>query len=278
MALAGQVAVITGGAGGIGMASAELWLADGGSVVLADISDQKGQEFASRFPGRAVYVHCDTRRRADLEAAAAAGTKLGRIACWFNNAGFAEPQDSVRNLYKSDNIDNLRKMIDVNLSAYVEGTSIALQSFSKEHGGTVICTASMAGLLPLGAPPVYSATKAANVQFVRAMGLTLGDDSKVRIYCLCPSYTATNQGPPPAEIQRSLGGVLQAKHMARGVQLLLQRRPPNGSIMRVTVRDKGARVVHDLVAYGRELGGREKPRDGVMLEEAMLEAFPASKL
>eukprot|EP00416_Gambierdiscus_australes_P006738 CAMPEP_0171138614 /NCGR_PEP_ID=MMETSP0766_2-20121228/135367_1 /TAXON_ID=439317 /ORGANISM="Gambierdiscus australes, Strain CAWD 149" /LENGTH=54 /DNA_ID=CAMNT_0011602231 /DNA_START=11 /DNA_END=171 /DNA_ORIENTATION=+ len=54
----------------------------------------------------------------------------------------------------------------------------------------------MAGLLPQGAPPVYSSTKAANVQFVRAMGLTLGDESKVRIYCLCPSYTATNQGPP----------------------------------------------------------------------------------
>jgi len=181
-------------------------------------------------------------------------------------------------MYKSSSADSLRKMIDVNLSAYVEGTSIAMQNFSKERGGTIICTASMAGLLPLGAPPVYSATKAANVQFVRAMGLTLGDDSKVRIYCLCPSYTATNQGPPPDAIQKSLGGVLQAKHMARGFQLFLQRRPPNGSVMRVTVRDRGARVVHDLVVYGRELGGKEKPRDGVLLEEAPLEAYPVSKL
>eukprot|EP00418_Pyrodinium_bahamense_P003387 CAMPEP_0179015276 /NCGR_PEP_ID=MMETSP0796-20121207/2703_1 /TAXON_ID=73915 /ORGANISM="Pyrodinium bahamense, Strain pbaha01" /LENGTH=247 /DNA_ID=CAMNT_0020710895 /DNA_START=24 /DNA_END=764 /DNA_ORIENTATION=+ len=247
MALTGQVAVITGGAGGIGMASAELWLAEGGSVVLADISDRKGQEFAARFPGFVTYLHCDTRRRTDLEAAAQAAVKLGDLTCWFNNAGFGDRRDSISDMYESSNIDNLRNMIDVNFSAYVEGTSIALKNFSEERGGTIICTASMAGLLPLGAPPVYSATKAADVQFVRAVGLTLGEDSNVRIYCLCPSYTATNQGPPPEQIQKSLGGVLQAKHMARGFQLLLQRRPPNGSVMRVTVRDRGARVVHDLM-------------------------------
>jgi len=242
-------------------------------VVIADIADEKGQAFAARFPGRATYLHCDTRRREDLEAAAAAAAKLGQLTCWFNNAGFGDRRDSVAHLSKSDTIDHLRNMINVNLSAYVEGTSIALRNFDKERGGTVICTASMAGLLPLGAPPVYSATKAANVHFVRAMGLTMGDASKVRIYALCPSYTATNEGPPPEMIQQQLGGVLQAKHMARGFWLLVERRPSNGSVMRVTVRERGRKVVTDLVVYGRELGGKEKPREGFLMEEADLEAF-----
>merc|ERR1712151_333437 len=99
---------------------------------------------------------------------------------------------------------------------------------SKERGGVIINTASMAGLLPLGAPPVYSASKAAVVHFTRAMGLTLGEDSNVRFYCLCPSYTATSQGPQVETIQAALGGVLRAEHMGDGFIMLVTQRPPNG--------------------------------------------------
>mmetsp|Transcript_123887 Transcript_123887/g.264058 ORF Transcript_123887/g.264058 Transcript_123887/m.264058 type:complete len:278 (-) Transcript_123887:78-911(-) len=277
MALSGQVAVITGGAGGIGKASAELWLGEGGNVVIADIQKEKGEAFAAEHPGRAVFVYCDTLKRADLEAAAAAAVPLGQLTCWFNNAGYGEPTDHIAALRKTDSIDKLRRMVDVNFNAYVEGTGIALRNFNKERGGTIVSTASMAGLLPIGAPPVYSASKAANVQFTRALGLTLGDASPIRVYGLCPSYTATAGGPPRDQIQKSLGGVLEAEHQAHGFMLLVRQRPPNGSIMRVTVRNRGARVVHDLVVYGRELGGNEKPREGVVLSDAPL-VPPAAKL
>ena len=68
----GQSCVITGGSGGIGQASAELWLQAGGSVVIADVNDSDGKAFAALHPGRTVFVHCDTRRREHLEAAIAA--------------------------------------------------------------------------------------------------------------------------------------------------------------------------------------------------------------
>lgn len=276
MSLDGQVAVITGGAGGIGWASALQWLMHGGKVVIADIQDDRGNALAASHPGSVVYVHCDTRRREDLENAAAAASKLGRLTCWFNNAGFARPDD-IKLLHKSGYSQDMRNMVDVNLGAYIEGVGIAMRAFAKDTGGVIISTASMAGLLPLGAPPVYSATKAAVVQFTRAIGLTLGEKSNVRVYCLCPSYTATAQGPPTEIISKSLGGVLRAEHMGEGFILLAMQKPPNGSIMRVTARSGGKRVVHDLMVYGRELGGMEPAREGFVMKEAPLETIDAQK-
>ena len=144
--------------------------------------------------------------------------------------------------------------------AHINGSGVAMRNFDRDKGGVVVSTASMAGILPLGAPPVYSASKAAVVHFTRAMGLTLGEDSKTRFYCLCPSYTATSQGPETATIKASVGGILRAEHMGDGFIMLATEKPPNGSIMRVTARRGGTRVVHDLIDYGRELGGEAPTR------------------
>ena len=108
-------------------------------------------------------------------------------------------------------------MVEINLNAYMTGTYIALNYFDSERGGVIISTASMAGLLPVGAPPVYSMTKAANIHFTRAVASAVGgEDSNIRVYALCPSYTATAMGPDPAIIKAAIGGVLTANHQAEG--------------------------------------------------------------
>lgn len=277
MSLDGQVAVITGGTGGIGWASAKEWMARGGKVVLADIAEDKGRELVAAHPGKVTFIKCDTRQRQDLEQAAAAALELGELTCWFNNAGFGRP-DAVPILKKNGFTADLRNMLDVNLNAYIEGIGVALRSFKKDKGGIIVSTASMAGILPLGAPPVYSATKAAVVHLTRAIGLTLGDKSNTRVYCLCPSYTATAQGPPTDQIKGSLGGVLRAEHMGEGFIMLATQKPANGSIMRVTVRNGGKRVVHDLLVYGKELGGTAPTRDGMIMKEAPLEALTTEEM
>jgi NADPH:quinone reductase-like Zn-dependent oxidoreductase len=73
---AGESCVVTGGAGGIGAASASLWLRCGGCAVIADVDAAAGAAFVARAPGpgRAVFVACDTRRREDLENAIAVAT------------------------------------------------------------------------------------------------------------------------------------------------------------------------------------------------------------
>ena len=278
----GQSCVITGGAGGIGRASAEMWLAQGGSVVIADVDDVAGRDFVQKQqPGRAEFVHCDARRQEHLKASIATARRLGRFTCMFNNAGVGAECDNLSEAL--DKWGTLARMIHINVNACCLGAYLALDAFRTDgtEKGVVITTASMAGLLPVGAPPIYSMTKAANIQFTRSIAAQLGGDaSSTRIYALCPSYTATGLGPDPEVIKAALGGVLMPSHMAEGFMLLSEATLPNGSVMRVTVRRGGTHVVHDLVTYGKELGGRAKPRPGVVVKESTLDEYqgPAHKV
>ena len=266
-----QVAVITGGAGGIGIASAEMWMKQNGKIVACDIDVEKGKAFEAKYPGKVVFQLCDTRKFDDLEKAVETAKKMGQFTCFFNNAGGGSPSDTLEDSY--DNIEGLKNMVEININAYMQGTYIALRHFDPAVGGVVVNTCSMAGLLPIGAPPVYSMTKAANIHFTRAVASALGEESNMRCYALCPSYTATAMGPDPKMIKAAIGGILQAKHQAEGFMLLVEGDQPNGSVMRVTARRGGTKVVQDLVTYGREMGGNEKPRPGVVLKEATLEEY-----
>jgi NAD(P)-dependent dehydrogenase (short-subunit alcohol dehydrogenase family) len=215
-----------------------------------------------------------------FSAIAAAASALGRFTCMFNNAGVGAACDTLGEALSKWQV--LRRMIDINVNACCLGTYLALEAFKRDgtSRGSVVTTASMAGLLPVGAPPIYSMTKAANIQFTRSTAAQLGGDaSDIRVYALCPSYTATGLGPDPEVIKAALGGVLLPSHMAEGFMLLCEGDLPNGSVMRVTARRRGTRVVHDLVTYGKELGGAATPRPGIVIKEAVLEEYhgPARK-
>ena len=271
MSRIGESCVITGGAGGIGKASALMWIEAGGNVVAADVDDEAGRLFEQQHPNRVKYVHCDTRNKQDLLNAILIAKDFGAFTCMFSNAGVGSITDTLEDAL--DNWDVMQRMIAININACSCGTYLALEHFDKTKGGTAIITASMAGLLPVGAPAIYSMTKAANIQFVRAIGSALGENSNMRIYALCPSYTATALGPDPETIKAALGGVLQAKHQAQGFMMLAKGDLPQSSIMRVTARSRGTRVVHDLMKYGKELGGSEQARDGYVISSEPLEKY-----
>jgi NAD(P)-dependent dehydrogenase (short-subunit alcohol dehydrogenase family) len=250
-------------------------------VVVADLPSQEekanAQAAAAGYSDDVVFVAVDTREVDDLERCAEVAAGLGTLTCWFNNAGFAMPTDDIASIQANGLSSELRNMLEVNTLAHINGSGVAMRSFGPD-GGVVVSTASMAGILPLGAPPVYSASKAAVVHFTRAMGLTLGEESNVRFYCLCPSYTATAQGPPTEQIKASVGGVLRAEHMGDGFIMLATQKPPNGSIMRVTARRGGTQVVHDIIVYGKELGGEERARDGLVMKEGALEPMDEEEM
>ena len=87
--LDGKVAVITGGASGIGAATAELFVAEGASVVIGDMQAEVGEEMAGRLGERCAFLPCDVTKEAQVAALVAEATgRFGRLDCIYNNAGF----------------------------------------------------------------------------------------------------------------------------------------------------------------------------------------------
>jgi NAD(P)-dependent dehydrogenase (short-subunit alcohol dehydrogenase family) len=180
--LARRHAVITGGASGIGLAFARRVVQAGGRVVLVDVDGER-TEAAARDLG-AVFVIADVGDRDAVDRAFAAATAtLGGVDLAFVNAGIAtklaEPEDFT--------IEAWERIRRVNLDGVIWGVTAAAAHMT---GGTIIATASLAGLVAFPPDPLYTATKHAVVGFVRSLGPTLAARG-VRLCALCPGFART---------------------------------------------------------------------------------------
>jgi NAD(P)-dependent dehydrogenase (short-subunit alcohol dehydrogenase family) len=184
-ALNGAVALITGAANGIGAASAARLAGLGTKVVLADVDDHAGAALADQLGG--LYVHCDV---ADLEqnqaAVAAAVARFGGLDLVHLNAGVA----SGCGVGDDFDLERYRRARGINLDGVVFGIHAALPALRARGGGTIVATASLAGLMAVPPEPIYGATKHAVVGLVRSLGPALAADG-VRINALCPGFADT---------------------------------------------------------------------------------------
>ncbi|MCW2607350.1 MAG: dehydrogenase [Frankiales bacterium] len=179
------VALVTGGASGIGAAACRLLAAQGATVVVADLDLDRAQAVADEVGGTS--VRCDVTDPADSEAAVAhAEARHGGLDVVLLNAGIAGGFASWDDL----DLDRYRQMTAVNLDGVVFGLRAALPALRRRGGGAVVATASLAGLAPAPASPVYAATKAAVVQLVRSMAPPLALEG-VRLTALCPGFAET---------------------------------------------------------------------------------------
>jgi len=185
-----KVAVITGGANGIGRALAKALSQAGARVVVADINDELGQQVVDDIMAAgdvARYRHTDVsdeQSMADLIADACGDE--GAIDYMFNNAGIAVGGDS-RDL----TIDHWRKVTDVNYWGVVYGSKFAFDKMAEQGHGHIVNIASLAGLIPFPTSLPYSATKHAVVGLsmsLRAEGLDLG----VKVSVVCPGFIESN--------------------------------------------------------------------------------------
>lgn len=185
--LAGKVAVITGGTSGIGRAAVRLFVAEGAKVVIADIQDVKGKQLAEELGASAACVHADVSREADIKAALDhALQKFGRLDCLFNNAGFA----GVGGPIEAIPVDGFDGVMGVLLRGVFLGMKHAAPIMKRQGAGSIISTASVAGLRAGHGPHVYSAAKAAVIHLTRSVAMELGE-SGVRVNCICPGGIAT---------------------------------------------------------------------------------------
>ena len=185
----GKVAIITGGASGIGLASVELFVAEGAHVVIADIDSAAGEAIADRLGAAARYFNVDVSQRAEIEALVEfAGEHFGKLDIMFNNAGIScVPFPD----FLDDTLEDFDRVVAVNLLGPMLGTQIAAREMAKQGtGGAIINTASIAGILAGQAMISYRVTKAGVVHFSKSAAIELARHS-IRVNCIAPGHIQT---------------------------------------------------------------------------------------
>lgn len=181
----GSVALVTGGASGIGLALVQLLAARGARVVVADVALGPARAAADEVGGTALV--CDVRDPAASEAAVAAAEQAhGGLDLVFLNAGVSQASASWDDL----DVDSYRRTTGVNLDGVVFGVRAALPALRRRGGGALVATASLAGLAPAPATPVYALSKAAVVGFVRSMAPPLATEG-ITFNAICPGFVET---------------------------------------------------------------------------------------
>ncbi|KAJ4810958.1 NAD(P)-binding Rossmann-fold superfamily protein [Rhynchospora pubera] len=155
--LQAKVALITGGASGIGVCTARLFRLHGAKVVIADVQDELGGSVASELGEDACYIHCDVTNEDDIRKAVdCAVSKFGKLDIMFNNAGIGgEP---VHNIVKTSKQD-FERVLSVNLLGPFLGTKHAARVMIPARSGCIITTASLASVIGGAASYPYTCAK-----------------------------------------------------------------------------------------------------------------------
>ncbi|MGO4886714.1 SDR family NAD(P)-dependent oxidoreductase [Anaerobacillus sp. MEB173] len=189
MKLAGKVAVITGGASGIGESTARLMVEEGAKVVIADMSDELGTQLAHELNQAnkvATYVHVDVTNETEVQHMINEALSIfGKVDILFNNAGIGSLSPSAELPY-----EEWRKVIAVNLDGVFLAAKHAIAAMQKNGGGSIINTASILGHVGQAQTAPYTASKGGVVNLTRALAVEYAKEN-IRVNAVCPGYIET---------------------------------------------------------------------------------------
>ena len=182
-----RTAIITGGAGGIGLATARRFAEEGAHVVLVDVDDDAGQKAAAEVGG--TYVRCDVTDSDQVEAMVAqAHSTYGSVDIAFNNAGISPPDDDS---ILDTGLEAWRRVQEVNLTSVFLCCKAVLPYMREQGRGSIINTASFVAVMGAATSQIsYSASKGGVLSMTRELGVQFAREG-VRVNALCPGPVNT---------------------------------------------------------------------------------------
>jgi NAD(P)-dependent dehydrogenase (short-subunit alcohol dehydrogenase family) len=199
MRLADKIAIITGAGSGIGRASAIRFAAEGAKVICADLKGQ--DETATQIGEAAIGIQADAGNEDDVQdLVQTALQRFGGLDIFFANAGVS---GGLASLFEQE-VADWQEILRINLI----GPSLAIKhsapAMKDNVGGSIICTASVAGLRAGAGGPAYSASKAGVINLVKVAATQLAG-ANIRVNAICPGLIETGMTRPVYELARARG-------------------------------------------------------------------------
>ena len=232
MKLLNQVAIITGGAMGIGEATARLFASEGARVIIGDVAQEAGRAVADSIcagGGQALFVPVDVRRPKQVDALVESAVQtFGGLDILDNNAGVALARSTMETT-----VEDWDRVIGINLTGSFLCSRAAIPHLVRRGAGVIVNVASNAGLVGFPNLAAYCASKGGLIQLTKATALDVAP-YHIRVNAICPGHTRTPMGDgfvaaqanPEAfvkefiNVQHPIGRMAEPEEVARGILFL----------------------------------------------------------
>ena len=203
--LVGKVAIVTGGASGIGRGTVEKFAAEGARVVIADVETDKGEELATALGQDAFFQRTEVSDPEQVAAlVAAAVEKFGGLHVMVNNAGVS---GTMHRRLLDDDLADFHRIMAVNVLGVMAGTRDAARHMAAHGGGSIINVTSIGGIQAGGGVLTYRASKAAVIQFTKSSAIELAH-YEIRVNAIAP-------GNIPTRLVKTSGMYMDAEQLER---------------------------------------------------------------
>jgi NAD(P)-dependent dehydrogenase (short-subunit alcohol dehydrogenase family) len=273
-----KVAIVTGGANGIGAATAELYVEEGARVVIADLDEIAGNDLAKRLGEAARFQRTDVADKSDVQALVdLAMAEFGCLDIMFNNAGVSGHS---HNRFLDDPMEDFDRVVRINLAGVMFGSQAAAREMARAGKGSIINTSSVAGLAASYGLLTYRAVKAGVINFTKSLAIDLGE-YQVRVNSIAPGHIATGMNPfrdatLPPELQAELDRFIE-KTMQ--INQPLKRRGSPRDVAQTAVflgSDRSLQVTGQVIAVDGGITAGDPINLNAMLRDAKAEFLGAA--